>query len=213
MGAPKGDRSVNNASMIRNIIFDYGKVLLNWDPHRQFDPFFGDPQKTERFFEIIISEEWFNDSDIGNPMDEVVARWSARYPEFASAFRYYVDAFPESVREEVPGMYDLISDLKSRGYRIFGLSNWSWELLQGIMPKYRIFSLIEGMVVSGQVHLLKPDPAIFRLFLNKFSLKAQECIFIDDREENIAGAASVGIRGIVFKGSEQLASELEPLLK
>jgi HAD superfamily hydrolase (TIGR01509 family) len=198
--------------MIKNIIFDYGKVLINWNPYFQFEPFFADEQKCKYFLEEILTSEWYDEGDIGVPMEELIEKWSARHPEFAEAFRFYVDGFEDSISGEVPGMYELISGLKKRGYRTLGLSNWSWELFQRILPKYRIFSLMEGMVISGKVHMLKPNPEIYEYFLERYSLKAEECVFIDDRPENIVGAALVGIKGIVFKDAEQLSAELEPLL-
>ena len=198
--------------MIKNIIFDYGKVLVNWNPYFQYTPFFADEQKYKYFLEEILTDEWYNEGDIGVPMEELIEKWSARYPEFAEAFRFYVDGFEDSISGEVPGMYELISGLKQRGYRTWGLSNWSWEMFQRILPKYRIFSLMEGMVISGKVHMLKPNPEIYEYFLERYSLKAEECVFIDDRPENIVGAALVGIKGIVFKDTEQLSAELEPLL-
>jgi HAD superfamily hydrolase (TIGR01509 family) len=198
--------------MIKNIIFDYGKVLVNWNPYFQYTPFFADEQKYKYFLEEILTDEWYNEGDIGVPMEELIEKWSARYPEFADAFQFYVDGFEDSISGEVPGMYELISGLKQRGYRTWGLSNWSWEMFQRILPKYRIFSLMEGMVISGKVHMLKPNPEIYEYFLERYSLKAEECVFIDDRPENIVGAALVGIKGIVFKDTEQLSAELEPLL-
>lgn len=198
--------------MIKNIIFDYGKVLVNWNPYFQYTPFFADEQKCKYFLEEILTDEWYNEGDIGVPMEELIEKWSARHPEFAEAFRFYVDGFEDSISGEVPGMYELISGLKQRGYRTWGLSNWSWEMFQRILPKYRIFSLMEGMVISGKVHMLKPNPEIYEYFLERYSLKPEECVFIDDRVENIVGAALVGIKGIVFKDAEQLSAELEPLL-
>jgi HAD superfamily hydrolase (TIGR01509 family) len=198
--------------MIKNIIFDYGKVLVNWNPYFQYTPFFADEQKYKYFLEEILTDEWYNEGDIGVPMEELIEKWSARYPEFADAFQFYVEGFEDSISGEVPGMYELISGLKQRGYRTWGLSNWSWEMFQRILPKYRIFSLMEGMVISGKVHMLKPNPEIYEYFLERYSLKAEECVFIDDRPENIVGAALVGIKGIVFKDTEQLSAELEPLL-
>lgn len=198
--------------MIKNIIFDYGKVLVNWNPYFQFEPFFADKQKCKYFLEEILNSEWYNEGDIGVPMEELIEKWSARHPEFAEAFRFYVDGFEDSISGEVPGMYELISGLKRRGYRTWGLSNWSWEMFQRILPKYDIFSLMEGMVISGKVHMLKPNPEIYEYFLERYSLKAEECVFIDDRPENIVGAALVGIKGIVFEDAEQLSAELEPLL-
>lgn len=148
--------------MIKNIIFDYGKVLVNWNPYFQFDPFFADKQKCKYFLEEILTDEWYIDGDIGKPMEELIEKWSARYPEFAEAFRFYVDGFEDSI--------------------------------------------------SGEVHMLKPNPDIYEYFLERYSLKPEECVFIDDCVENIVGAALVGIKGIVFEDAGQLSAELEPLL-
>ena len=198
--------------MIKNIVFDYGKVLLDWNPHFLFDPYFDTKEKSDYFIDIILSDEWYNDGDIGTPMDEVVAKWSARYPEYADAFRYYIDSFDSSIREQVPGMYELVKDLKDRGYGVWGLSNWSWELFQRIMGGFPVFGLLDGMIISGKVHMLKPHPEIYRCLLDTYSLKAEECVFVDDREPNIAGAEAVGMRGILFRDPQQLRAELEPLL-
>lgn len=198
--------------MIKNVVFDYGKVLVNWNPYFQFEPFFNDPQKCKHFLEEIVTSEWYRQGDAGAPMYELAAEWGARYPEYASAFRYFIDAFQTSIRGEVPGMFELISGLKARGYRIWGLSNWSWELFQKICPSFPIFSLMDGMVISGQVRMIKPDPAIYHCLLDRYGLKADECVFVDDRSENIDAAIAVGMKGIVFTDAPALAAKLEPLL-
>ena len=199
--------------MIKNVIFDFGKVLLDWNPHFLYDPYFNDKEKCDYFLNNVMTPDWNNEGDLGVlSMMELAAKWANRYPEFADAFYYYVNEFPKTVRNEIPGMYDLISDLKAKGMHVWGLSNWAWETFSMVYPKYRIFHLLEGRVVSGQVHMLKPAPEIFHCLLNKYGLKAGECVFTDDLQRNVDGAEAVGIKGILFKSAEDLSRRLEPLL-
>ena len=198
--------------MIKNVIFDFGKVLLDWNPHFLYDSYFASREECDYFLDNIMTIEWNNDGDIGTPMMEVAEKWARRYPEYAGAFYHYVNEFPNTVRSEIPGMYELIVRLKNRGIHVWGLSNWSWETFQKMLHKYRIFSLLEGMVVSGREHVLKPSPEIYHILLDRYSLDPSECVFTDDAQRNIDGAEAVGIKGILFKDAAQLEADLEPLL-
>ena len=109
---------------------------------------------------------------------------------------------------EVPGMYDLLKELKDNGYRILGLTNFSSETFSQIRYTYRIFSLIEGMVVSAEEFLIKPDPELYRVLIRRFGLDVRECIFIDDKLPNVLAAEALGIKGIQFKGPEALRKSL-----
>jgi len=197
--------------MIKNIVFDFGKVLLDWDPHYMFDDFFNDPAKADHFINDVLCIEWYDDGDIGNPMREVVDRWSKRYPEFADAFEYYIADFPKTTKGEVDGMYDLLSELKAKGYHLYGLSNWNSETFATVRPKYHIFDLLEGEVVSGDVHCLKPHPEIYKILLDRFGLKPEETVFTDDRQTNVDGAKAVGIHGILFRNAAQLREDLQKI--
>jgi len=197
---------------IKNIIFDFGKVLLDWNPHYLFDSWFGNKETSDYFIGKILKKEWNDEGDIGIPMDLLVRLWSYRYPEFTGAFAAYVSEFPKTVKGEIPGMKDLILRLKEKGIKVWGLSNWSSETFSSL-PKYDVINLLDGYVVSGDVHLLKPNPAIYTLLLDKYSLKASECLFVDDTKINVSGAQAVGIDGIVFKDAEHLEKHLSKILK
>ena len=121
--------------------------------------------------------------------------------------KHYIDVFTC----ETEGIRDLILSLKSRGYSILGLSNWSSRVYD-VINKFDIFNLIEDSLISKDVHQLKPNKDIYESFLNKFDVKAAECVFIDDKPENIEGCKTVGMNGIVFKNSNQLKQELDKLL-
>ena len=198
--------------MIRNIIFDFGAVLVDWNPHYVYDPYFGDPEKATWFIENICTAAWNKELDGGKPFSQGVAELSAQYPEWAPEIELYHRNWKKMMGGAIPGMYDLVADLKQAGYGIYGLTNWASETFYTIVNDYPVFSLLDGMVVSGDVRLLKPDAAIFNCLLDKYGLKAEESVFIDDNAENVDGAIAAGLSAIRFTGAAALRAELAHLL-
>ena len=193
---------------MKTLIFDYGGVLVDWNPHYMLDKYFGSVEKAEWFIQNICNSEWNNETDAGKPYDQAVAELSARYPEWKEAIEAYRDHWIDMMNGEVPGMYDLLKELKDNGYRILGLTNFSSETFSQSRYTYRIFSLIEGMVVSAEEFLIKPDPELYRVLIRRFGLDVRECIFIDDKLPNVLAAEALGIKGIQFKGPEALRKSL-----
>ena len=112
----------------------------------------------------------------------------------------------------IPGMYELVADLKAAGYGVYGLTNWSSETFYQIEKNYPVFALLDGKIVSGDVRLLKPDAAIFNCLLDRYGLKAEESVFIDDMLSNVEGARSAGLAGLHFKGAPTLRKDLKSIL-
>ena len=112
----------------------------------------------------------------------------------------------------VPGMLEFVQELKAAGHGVYGLSNWSTETFPLIKDDYPVLRLLDGMVVSGYEGVTKPGPEIYRLLLRRYSLRASDCVFIDDNPLNVAGAEAVGIRGIRFTSLQNLRLALKPLL-
>lgn len=179
--------------MIKNIIFDFGGVLVDWNPHYLYDPYFGDSQKAEWFLTHICTYEWNAQHDKGKPIAEGTAELIAEHPEWAQEIALYYGQFPKMISGEIAGMAEYILQLKQRGYRIFGLSNWSTETFAMVEDKYPIFGLIEQKIISGYERIMKPDPAIFQLALQRFHILPEESLFIDDNAANIAAASRLGI--------------------
>ena len=194
--------------MIKNIIFDYGGVLLDWNPHYLYDPYFGNKDKAEWFLTNICTYEWNAQHDNGKPVAEGTAELIALHPEWEKEIRLYYDDFMGMMGGQIPGMEDLVKDLKAKGYRIFGLSNWSEETFSQVRHVYPILDLMEDMVISGIEHVMKPDHRIFELALNRFGIKAEETVFIDDNPNNVQAANEVGIQGILFQSKDLLLSKL-----
>jgi len=186
--------------MIRNIIFDYGGVLVDWNPHYVYDPYFGSREKADWFLNNICTPEWNVLQDGGRPLYEGVDELLAKYPKWEKEIRMYYGMFTTALKGEIPGMYELVSKLKAAGYRVFGLTNWSAETFAIARVSYHIFSLMEDMVVSGEEKLLKPSPEIYLKAIEKFGIEPSETMFVDDNRVNAEGASAVGIRGVQFTG-------------
>lgn len=190
-----------------NYIFDFGRVLVGYEPHLVYDNYFGDREKAEWFIRNIITEPWMRRLDIGEPFDDCIKELQSEFPEYAEAIGMYDTHYQQMIPGEIEGMYDLLHELKSKGHLIFGLSNWSYKVYD-VIRKYPVFSLLDGMVISSEVHLLKPDSRIYQCLMEKYSLKAEESVFIDDREENVEAARGIEMQGIVFKDALQLRCNL-----
>lgn len=199
--------------MIKNIVFDFGGVLVQYDFTAYFTGILGSKEKGKWFMENVLNDD---NNDLldkgGRPFEEYIAEWKQRWPDYAVALDAFDKHNADIFTGEVPGMYDLMIELKSKGYRLLGLSNWHTKVF-GIMRKFpRIFSLLDGYLISHQVHMIKPHRDIFEAFLKKFDVTPGECVFVDDKQKNIDGAKSVGMCGILFKNAGQLKADLEKLL-
>ena len=200
-------------TMIKNIIFDFGGVLVDWNPHYLFDSYFNDEEKCNYFIENVCNTEWNSQMDKGKPFEVAVKERIAEFPEFEEAIRLYQSEWMKTMGEEIPGMYELIKSLKENGFPvIYGLTNWSAETFPPVREKYEIFSLIDHIVCSGEEKLLKPDPKIYQTLLERYNLKPEESVFIDDNINNVKGAIDMGMKSIRFVNAEQLQKDLNELL-
>lgn len=194
---------------MKNIVFDYGAVLVDWNPHHLYDKYFGNVEKAEWFLNNICLYSWNIQMDGGKPFAEGVAELQAQYPEWSEAIAIYHTRWIEMMGGEIEGMSSLVQRLKAAGYRVFGLTNWSSETFPLVRDKYPIFSLMEGMVVSGEEHLLKPSAAIYNCLLERYGLRAEESLFVDDNLANVEGARAVGMQGVQFISAEELERTLK----
>ncbi|MBR6092020.1 MAG: HAD family phosphatase [Bacteroidales bacterium] len=200
-------------SGIKNIIFDFGGVLVDWNPHYLFDKYFNDIEESNYFIENVCNSEWNAEMDGGKQFEQAVRERSAMFPQYAEPLKLYQTNWMDTMGEEILGMYDLIKSLKENGFPvIYGLTNWSAETFPAVQKKYHIFSLIDNIVVSGEVKQLKPNPEIFHTLLNKYNLKAEESLFIDDNIKNVEGAKAVGINALRFENASKLKHDLEKIL-
>jgi len=196
---------------LRTLIFDFGGVLVNWDPHRVFQKYFPDAQAIDRFLAEIDFSAWNLQQDKGHPFAQAVADLSAQFPQYAHLIHAYDEEWEESITGVIPGTVELLHRLKAAGYPLYGLTNWNVEKFSIVRHKYACFDLFDDIVVSGEVKLIKPDSAIFQLLLQKINRLPQECVMIDNTLKNIEAARKMGFATIHFTSPAQLAVELRRL--
>jgi 2-haloacid dehalogenase len=195
-------------SQLPAIIFDFGGVLIDWNPRHLYKKLLDDPAKLERFLTEIDFHHWNLELDRGRPYAESVAELSRVFPQYADLIRAYDERWEESLRGPIQATVEILRALKERGYALYGLTNWSAEKYEIVRHKYPFLGLFDDIVVSGIVKLIKPDPRIFALLLEKINRPAADGLFIDDSETNITAAQQLGFNTIHFKSAEQLAMEL-----
>jgi 2-haloacid dehalogenase len=197
---------------IQAIIFDFGGVLLDWDPRYLYRRYFpGQPEALDQFLAEIDFYEWNTQQDKGRTFAEGIAKLSTQFPQHAHLIQSYFDSWEESIRGPIAGSVEILRQLKQKGYPLYGLSNWSAETYPRAKRKYSFFEWFDGVILSGDVKLNKPDPAIFKLLLDKTGFSASECVLIDDSQLNIATAKNLGFITINFISPEQLQGALQRL--
>jgi len=197
------------SQQIHAIIFDFGNVLLEWDPRHVYRRYFpNDEAAMERFLHEVNFMEWNAQQDKGRSFADGVAELSRQFPHYADLIQAYHDNWSDSIGHHLHGTVEIMKQLKKAGYALYGLSNWSAETFPIAREKYDFFSLLEDRVISGEVGMIKPEPEIYALLLQKIGRPAQECLFIDDSVDNIEQAKQLGFATVHFQSSEHLEAEL-----
>jgi len=197
---------------IHAIIFDFGNVLLEWDPRLVYRRYFpNDEEAMERFFNEVSFMEWNAQQDKGRSFAQGVAELSSQFPHYAELIQAYHDNWTDSIGHHIEGTIEIMKRLKKAGYPLYGLSNWSAETFPLAREKYDFFNLLDDKVISGEVGMIKPEPEIFELLLQRMGRPAHECLFIDDALANIDQARKMGFATIHFHSPEQLEHELNKM--
>jgi 2-haloacid dehalogenase len=194
---------------IKAIIFDFGNVLLMWDPRLVYRRYFpNDPEGLERFLKEVNFMEWNQLQDQGRPFAEGVAALSKEFPHYSHLIHAYHENWIDSLGDSLDGTVEILKELKQAGYPLYGLSNWSAETFPFARQKHDFFDLLDDYVISGEVGHVKPGPEIFQILLERIGKPAGECLFIDDSLANIHQAEKMGFAVIHFQSPEQLREAL-----
>jgi 2-haloacid dehalogenase len=196
---------------IDTIIFDFGGVLIGWDPRNLYRRYFDSPHEMERFLSEVDFMAWNARQDRGRPFVEAVAELSARFPHYAPLIEAFHEHWQESVGLPIEDSIRILREVKSRGFSVYGLSNWSAETFPLIRARYDFFDLLDGYLISGEAGFIKPEPEIFRALLRKIRRAAGQCVFIDDSLDNIRAARALGFNCILFESPAQMERELHRL--
>lgn len=198
--------------MPSTVVFDLGNVLVEWNPRRLYEQLIPDPDALERFFSTVVTNDWIRAQDAGRSFADGIAVLSAEFPHYDAEIRAFWERWEEMVPGPIHGTVEILSELKRRGTPLYALTNWSAETFPLARPRFPFFDWFDGIVVSGEIGLVKPDARIYRHLLDQFGLRAEDCIFIDDSPANVAGADAVGITGLHFTSPEKLRQDLARLI-
>ncbi len=194
------------------IIFDFGGVLVDWNPYYLCRHFLGDdPEFTRRFMEEVDFPAWNRENDRGRPLAQGAQELAARFPKYRDLILAYGPRYLETINGPILPVVDILNKLKAAGYSLYGLSNWPAETFAPVREANSFFDLLDDFLISSDVNLIKPDPAIFTLLLERIARPAEDCIFIDDSEINTQAAEQLGFKTVHFKSADQLEAELMAL--
>jgi 2-haloacid dehalogenase len=202
---------------IKAIVFDFGGVLMDWNPHYLYRKFFGDsPEKIDHFLQEINFNDWNRRLDQGCPFSEGIAELVRKFPVYQELIQAYDERWEETLAGPIQPSVDILRELKEQanmqereeGFSLYALTNWSAEKFTAIRHRYEFFDWFEVIVVSGEEQLLKPDPQIYQVLLQKSGREASECLFIDDSLANVTAAKEIGFDVIHFQSPNQLRMEL-----
>jgi len=191
--------------MIKNIIFDFGGVLVDWNPRYLYRQLFDNEAEMEDFLTKVCTSDWNEQQDEGRSLAEGTKALSSCYPDKAALIEAYYRRWEEMLGGVIAETVAILQTLKNSGqYQLYGLTNWSAETFPIALKKFEFFELFDGIVVSGIEKMRKPDATFFQLLLDRYSLQANECLFIDDNPRNTAAALEFGIPSITFENAEGL---------
>ena len=190
---------------VKNIIFDLGGVLIDWNPEYVYlDVFKSNRKKMEKFFDEVCTFDWNENQDAGYPIANATEDRIALFPEQADLIKMYYGRWEEMLRGSISGTVSILKKIVSNNeYRVFALTNWSAETFPIALKRFDFLHWFEGIVVSGTEKTRKPFPEIYETTLERYDLKACESIFIDDNERNVAAANQLGIQTIKFLNPHQ----------
>ena len=193
---------------ITTVIFDVGKVLFEWDLRHLFVKLIGDEQELEYFVTHVVTPQWHFQHDAGRPLAEMVAERIAEFPQYAALIDAYATRFNETIPGPVEGSLEIVIELAERRVPLFAITNFGAEFWDSFSPTQPIFDHFGDIIVSGVEKMVKPDPAIYALALDRFGLQPGEAIFIDDNQDNIISARANGFVAHHFKDAAALRYEL-----
>ena len=208
-GSAAGGAFLFYYGMVKNIIFDYGNVLVHWNPAPVYNDYFRNPEACAEFMAVLEQFGFHNRVDGGEKVDTVMAEFVAEYPQYEAPIQYYKTRWNEMLPDEIPGMRALLAELVSGDrFEVFGLTNWTMENFPIAYDRFEILRMIDRVVISGKEFMIKPEERIFRLLLDRYRLIPEECLFVDDRAANVEAARKTGMQAHQFESAEKLRKAL-----
>lgn len=196
-------------SSLTTAVFDLGGVLIDWNPRHLYRKLFaGDEAAMERFLAEVCTPDWNLAQDAGRPFAEACALLVERHPEKKELIEAFHHRWTEMLAGPIEGTVEILRELKERGTPLYALTNWSAETFPHALERYGFLEWFIGTIVSGRERIVKPDPRIYRLLVERFEIDPAAAVYIDDNRRNTEAASALGLHGIHFTTPAALAAEL-----
>ncbi|MFC3052677.1 HAD family hydrolase [Kordiimonas pumila] len=193
---------------ISAVLFDIGNVFVRWDPRYLYEKLIADPVELDFFLTNVVTLAWHTEHDRGRPFAEGVRKLSAQFPEYEDLIQSFDTKWAETIGETITGTVDVLGALVAEGMPVYAITNFSAEKWPLFCKSYAFTDLFDGVVVSGEEKLVKPDPALFDIAIKRFGLVPEETFFIDDRFDNIRAAEKIGMQCHTFRDPATLKKDL-----
>ena len=194
------------------VLFDLGKVLLDWNPRYFYSRFFdGDEDALERFLAEAVPGDWILEMDAGKPSAAAIAERQRLLPRHAELIGRWSEGWPQMLRGEIAGSVEILDELRRRDLRLYALTNFSTETFCIARERCECLGWFEDIVVSGEHGVVKPDPLIYELAIRRCRLEAARTVFVDDTPANVETARELGLHALLFTGPRKLREDLEAL--
>lgn len=201
--------TANMSTHPKAIIFDLGMVLIDWNPYHLYRQLFDNDADIHTFLTTICTMDWNEEQDMGRPIKEGTELLIAQHPQHEANIRAYYERWTEMLGGPIAGTVEIFNKLKAGGqYKLYALSNWSAETFGIAQAEYDFLNNFDGVVISGIEKTRKPYPDFYQILLNRYQLKPEDCLFIDDNLRNVLAARELGIDSIHFVGADDLAVQL-----
>ncbi len=193
------------------VVFDLGGVLIDWNPRHLYRKLFHDEAEMEDFLANICTAQWNLQQDGGRSFAEACAGLKLEHPTRAGMIDAWFERFDEMMSGPIAGTVDILAELRGREVPIYALSNWSAETFPFAWRRFEFLQWFRAIFLSAEVRLVKPDPRIFKHFCERFALRPEQIVYIDDLQHNVEAADTIGMHAIRFSDPAKLREELVQL--
>ena len=194
---------------VETVIFDLGGVLVDWNPRYLYRKIFSKEAEMNAFLENVCTSDWNEQQDAGRPLAVATQLLLDQYPDYTSEIQAFYGRWEEMLGGVIKGTEAILRQLHQQAsHRIYALTNWSAETFPVAQARYDFLQLFEGILVSGEEMMKKPDPRIYHLIFERYAIDPATALFIDDNQKNVEAARKVGLDAIRFTSPEELRTVL-----
>ena len=193
-------------------LFDLGGVFFDWDPNHFYKNVFENIEEREFFLVEVCNDQWNVQQDAGRSIAEAELELIPKFPHYEKEIKMYYKNHRKMIRGVFEESIDILKKLKDKNYECYVLSNWSAETFLGMTDDYPFLKLFDGLIISGEDKLIKPDHAIYQLARDRFNLNPEETVFIDDKQENIEAAKGLDFKTIHLIDPKNIEIEINQFL-